>query len=40
MLEQTILKQAVVKDDNNALKKIQSKHVTVEIQGKETEEFP
>src|SRR6218665_402733 len=36
MPEQMIFKQAVKKDDNNALKKIQLKHVTVEIRGIET----
>ena len=35
-----ILKQAIRKDDNNALKKIQLKHVTVEIRGKETNKVP
>src|SRR6218665_412551 len=39
MPEQMILKQAIEKDDNNALKKIQLKHVhvTVEIRAKETD---
>src|SRR6218665_4076096 len=37
MPEQMILKPAVKQGDNNALKKIQLKHVAVEIRGKETE---
>src|SRR6218665_1151551 len=40
MPEQMILKQAIRKDDNNALKKIQLKHVIVEIRGKETDKVP
>jgi len=36
---QMIFKQAIMKDDNNALKKIQLKHVAEEIQGKETDKF-
>ena len=35
--EQMILKQEIRKDDNNTLKRIQLKHVTVEIRGKETD---
>jgi len=40
--EQMILKQSIMKDDNNALKKIQLNHVdlVVEIRGKETDKFP
>jgi len=34
--EQMVLKQAVNKEDSNALKKIKLKHVTMEIRGKET----
>src|SRR6218665_3683514 len=37
MPEQMILKQAVKKEDSNALKKMQLKHVTVEIREKETD---
>src|SRR6218665_2334962 len=37
MPEQMILKQVVKKEDSNALKKIQLKHVIVEIRGKETD---
>src|SRR6218665_3827959 len=37
MPEQIVVKQTVKKEDSNALKKIQLKHVTVEIRGKETE---
>jgi len=37
MPEHMILKLAIKKDDNNAFKKIQLKHVTVEIRGKETD---
>src|SRR6218665_2894460 len=37
MPEQMILKPAVKQGDNNALKKIQLKHETVEIRGKETD---
>jgi len=37
MPDQVIFKQAIKKDDNNALKKIQLKHVTEEIRGKETD---
>src|SRR6218665_911072 len=37
MPEQMIFKQPIKKDENNALKKIQLKHVTVEIRGKETD---
>src|SRR6218665_1635949 len=39
MLEQMILKQVIKKDDSNALKKIQLKHVTVEIREKETDKW-
>src|SRR6218665_2495310 len=37
MPEQIVVKQSVKKEESNALKKIQLKHVAVEIQGKETE---
>src|SRR6218665_3903480 len=37
MPEQIVVKQTVKKDESNALKKIQLKHVTVEIRGKETD---
>src|SRR6218665_1867670 len=37
MPEQIVVKQTVKKEESNALKKIQFKHVTVEIRGKETE---
>src|SRR6218665_3527104 len=37
MPEQIVLKQTVKKEESNALKKIQLKHVTVEIRGKETD---
>src|SRR6218665_3256965 len=37
MPELIVVKQTVKKKDSNALKKIQMKHVTVEIQGKETD---
>ena len=33
-------KQEFRKDDNNALKKIQLKHVAAEIRGKQTDKFP
>ena len=36
--EQMILKPTVKKENNNALKKVQLKHVTVEIRGKETDQ--
>src|SRR6218665_2909409 len=35
--EQIVVKQTVKKEESNALKKIQLKHVTVEIRGKETD---
>src|SRR6218665_3279967 len=37
MPEQIVVKQTVKKEESNALKKIQLKHVAVEIRGKETE---
>src|SRR6218665_6636 len=37
MPEQIVVKQAVKKEESNALKKIQMKHVTVEIRGKDTD---
>ena len=37
MPEQIVLKQAVKKEESNALKNIQMKHVTVEIRGKDTD---
>src|SRR6218665_2027513 len=37
MPEQIVVKQTVKKEESNALKKIQLKHVTVEIRGKETD---
>jgi len=37
MPEQIVLKQVVKKGESNALKKIQLKHVTVEIRGKEAD---
>src|SRR6218665_3246465 len=37
MPEQIVVKQTVKKEDSNALKKIQLKHVTVEIRGKGTD---
>jgi|SRR6218665_1108595 len=40
MPKHTNLKQAIMKDDNNALQKIQLKFVVVEIRGKETDISP
>src|SRR6218665_2956019 len=37
MPEKIVLKQVVKKEESNALKKIQLKHVTVEIRGKKTD---
>ena len=38
MREQIVVKQTIKKEESNALKQIQMKHVIVEIRGKETDQ--